>query len=429
MKQQMRLGLQTKNFLKTVLRILPRKIRHQIMRKSLHLPTQFPADVRFKVAETAEEYIQSFSVLHDSYLRAGYVDPVKGGLRILPHHCLPSTSIIVAKINEKVVGTVTIIRDTSMRLPMDQIFDLSSFRKRNLRIAEVSSLSIHPKHRGSHGLILHGLFRYIAIYAREHLKCDLLSVTVNPKMVNLYSAIICFEHLNQDTVQSYGFVKGAPAVGMIVDLVHLEEVTKRIYGNAPAHQNLNDFYFRSSFPNFEFPKRKFPFISDNYLSDEFIKYLLTEKTEILQSWSFGEKFQILAAARFDPVLKEVLLPRHATIQSAQLDRWRHDVWCPVELQNIAGTIAKGEAWDLSQGGLKVHVPIEENSHPSQWLYKLLRFSLQLENGETVSGTAKVVWKSADGFMGLQINTVESNWSQLFGESVPFRRSNRKCHAD
>jgi hypothetical protein len=62
----------------------------------------------FKVAETEEEVRSALSILHDSYVEVGLMNEEPTRLRLTKVHKEPTSIILIAKLQEQVVGTVTI---------------------------------------------------------------------------------------------------------------------------------------------------------------------------------------------------------------------------------------------------------------------------------------------------------------------------------
>lgn len=121
---------------------LPAQLRAPIIRSQLKLNyTQIPG-VKIKVAETKEEIEQAYKILHDTYLETKLIDEDSSGLRVTKYHALPTTTLCVVKRYEKVIGTFTIIQDSIFGLPIDATSDITELRKRNSKIAEISSLAI-----------------------------------------------------------------------------------------------------------------------------------------------------------------------------------------------------------------------------------------------------------------------------------------------
>ena len=90
--------------------------------------------------QTKEELEACFRLLHDAYVRRGYMKPDPSGMRVTIYHALPTTTTLCALFDGKVVGTISLIRESAIGFPLQRIFDLTSVRAKRGNIAEVSAL-------------------------------------------------------------------------------------------------------------------------------------------------------------------------------------------------------------------------------------------------------------------------------------------------
>ena len=150
---------------------LPRVQRLKILRSFAECNPSPNDRLVLKIAETREELEACFKVLHDAYVDSGFMKPDPSGMRVTIYHALPTTTTLCAKINGKIVGTLSLIRESRLGVPLQKIFDLSDLRQKEGRIAEVSALAVHRRYRNTGGSIifpadeihvrvLHDLFRY-----------------------------------------------------------------------------------------------------------------------------------------------------------------------------------------------------------------------------------------------------------------------------
>ncbi|MBY0415621.1 MAG: GNAT family N-acetyltransferase, partial [Bdellovibrionales bacterium] len=206
-----------RKFNRHLLTFLPESLRYSLMRKKVRINPAWPSpNLQIKIAETEEELESAYKLLHDSYVKAGYMNPHPTGMRVLPQHLLPQTTTIVAVWSGKIIGTLSLIRDNPFGLPLEKIFDVNDRRANGRRLAEVSSLAVDPKYRGLINTALFPLFRYVYQYARDCFGTHEFVIAVNPSMVDLYLGFMCFEKI-KSKAKSYDFVKGAPAVGLYLN--------------------------------------------------------------------------------------------------------------------------------------------------------------------------------------------------------------------
>lgn len=118
-----------RRFNRTLLKLLPERLRLSVMQRKLRIDSNWPSDsLEIKIADNEEELASAYRILHDSYVNAQFMDPHPTNMRIIPQHLLPQTSTIVAKWDETVIGTVSLIRDNPFGLPLEKIFDVTERR-------------------------------------------------------------------------------------------------------------------------------------------------------------------------------------------------------------------------------------------------------------------------------------------------------------
>src|SRR5262249_42662020 len=96
--------------------------------------------LKFAIALGPDALAGAFRLVHDQYVSRGYMLPDPSGLRVGLHHTLPTTKVFVATLGPRVVGTMTLIEDSVLGLPMDELYrdDLAHFRDQGRRVNEVS---------------------------------------------------------------------------------------------------------------------------------------------------------------------------------------------------------------------------------------------------------------------------------------------------
>lgn len=225
-----------------LLSLLPETLRLELIRRTARVDSQWPSPLlEIKIADADDELESAYRLLHDSYVKAGYMTPDPTGMRVLMQHHVPQTATIVAKWDGRVIGTLSLIRDNPYGLPMEKIFNLDEFRRDGKNIAEVSSLAIDPAYRGQINHALFPLFRFVYQYAWHCFEINEFVIAVNPSMVDLYLAFMCFEKIRAKT-QDYEFVEGAPAVGMHLNLDTAPKRWQKAFAHRPVASNFHKYW-------------------------------------------------------------------------------------------------------------------------------------------------------------------------------------------
>jgi hypothetical protein len=291
-----------------------------------------PEEMEFKLAESIEEYTQAFRILHDSYVDAGFMQKDPSGLRVTLYHLLKSTSTFVAVDRGEVVATIAMVRDSSFGLPMDKIYNLSSFRDRGERLGEVSALAIRRDYRGHGGELLFCLIRMMWLHTLSYHRIDNFVIAVNPQKADLYRSIFYFHDLpGQSTVNQYSFVQGAPAVGQWMNVKNSREILKKAYFGKVPGQNIFEFLFEHQAGAPFKDEREHPYytlFTQNQSDSQMRKHFLTD---ISTTWEkTPEKEQQMFARSFDLKSPKDIFTNEALLEFKDFSRQsRIEVDCPV----------------------------------------------------------------------------------------------------
>ncbi|MGC8492426.1 MAG: N-acyl amino acid synthase FeeM domain-containing protein [Syntrophobacteraceae bacterium] len=194
-----------------------------------------------KVAGEIDEFKDAFSLVHDNYLRNGYLDtPKPHGMLFGIHALLPGTVVFVAKSNKNVISTISEIADTEpFGLPMDELYrgELDELRARGRKIVELSALVTPADYRWTNVVMY--ICKVMYQYSIDHGIND-LCIAVNPKHVRFYKHILLFEDLGPER---YYPKVNAPAVALRVNLdVHFEK-TKSVYDGCDFDCNVHTYFY------------------------------------------------------------------------------------------------------------------------------------------------------------------------------------------
>ncbi|MFY7866610.1 GNAT family N-acetyltransferase, partial [Roseateles sp.] len=217
---------------------LPVDIRFPLYRRMIEFDTEPDSRLELKIAETKEELVACFSILHDAYVSSGFMEPHPSGMRITKYHALPTTTTLCAKYDGKIVGTISMIREGVFGFPLQSVFDLAKVRAKGGRVAEISALAVHPDFRKTGGAIFFPLMKFMREYCVNYFDTRHLVIAVNPNKIEFYESIIYFSRLQESAVAEYDFANGAPAVGATLDLRELPGFLKQGFKGRPSRRNL-----------------------------------------------------------------------------------------------------------------------------------------------------------------------------------------------
>lgn len=184
--------------------------------------------ITFKVAESFEEVRAALALVHQSYLQAGLTRDNPYGLRLTPWHVLPTTEVFIAQSGDTVVGTVSLVRDGELGIPMESLYseEVEVRRIMGLQIAEVSCLADRRNGLDQSFKTVSRLMSLI-LQAADRRGVERLLIAVHPRHARFYQRYIGFEVIG--TQKTYGAVCDKPAVALELDLAHLKMKNPRAY--------------------------------------------------------------------------------------------------------------------------------------------------------------------------------------------------------
>ena len=205
---------------------------------------QIAAGLDFGLAMDRDAHDQAFRLQHDQYVAQGYMDPHASGWRLSTHYALPSTRVFVARSGRRVVATMTLIGDSPLGLPMDDIYadDLRGLRAQRRNLAEVSGLALDPNYSSSGVAILLRLIRIMALYAVQVAHLTDLCIAVNPHHAVFYRKAFDFQDIGG--LKQYGKVNGAPAVALRLDLGPVRTIMSELHDGRAVRSEIYSFLFR-----------------------------------------------------------------------------------------------------------------------------------------------------------------------------------------
>jgi len=174
------------------------------------------------LAITRTELDAASRLVHRCYLERGYVQPTADGRHVSPYLAMPSAAVFVARAGSEVVATVSLLEDSELQLPCDELYpaEMGVLRAAGLRVAEVSALAVSEAHRSVALEAMRALIRVVGVYARDLAGVDHLCIAVNPRHASFYESRLRFRRFGG--LKAYGAVNGAPAVGLLLDLREMD---------------------------------------------------------------------------------------------------------------------------------------------------------------------------------------------------------------
>jgi hypothetical protein len=322
---------QWNNVLRKALSVLPRSLRFALYRWMVDVEPHPDERLVLKIADSKEELEACFRLLHDAYVGAGFMKPDPSGMRATIYHALPTTTTLCAKFDGQVVGTLSLIRESTFGFPLQSAFDLHDIRARGGRIAEASALAVHPDFRKTSGSIMFPLMKFMYDYCQDYFDTSNLVIAVNPDRIEMYESLLCFERLEQAEVDNYDFANGAPAVGACLNMRTSSASFKKFYGNRTRRKNLHVFFNKSRLKNIIMPNRRYFTTNDPVMTPELLDYFFNQCTSGLDK--LGQHQRRLLHGIYNNEEYAKVLPPLDDGQDSQVGQRKHlrySLICPAE---------------------------------------------------------------------------------------------------
>lgn len=271
---------------RSILNKLPYSAKEKLIRSSIKIPRELSRNMTFKIANTGKELEEAYKVLHDSYVEQTFITPTETGMRILSQHVLPTTTTIVGKIDDQVVGTLSIVKSGVLGLPLDKVFDVSSFKAEDQTYAEISALAVKKEFRREYGgQIFFPLLKYMYNYCDEFFHVDNLLIVIHPKDEVFYTGLMFFKRIPNTDVIDY---MGAPAVALCLNLKYALKMFKEYYNGKSDERDLYTFFVKKKFSQFQFPKRDLLVTNDPIITKELFRDFFINRGKLFESISLKD---------------------------------------------------------------------------------------------------------------------------------------------
>lgn len=236
-----------------LLSYLPYFLRKRILRSQFGISYDIPSDYVFKQAETEDEIEQALRLVYDSYTKLGYINKKIEQLHFNTFLCLPTTTILILKHRDEVIGTMSIVPDSPFGLPCEATWDIKAIKASKKRVAEVSSLTIKNTHKNSRGHLLLTFCKLMYEYNLKTLNLDAVFMAATLEVEPFYTDLLLFKRAVPVTGQEHKSVNGNKSTCCVLDFNEAKAEFIREYGSKEKEKNL--FYFFTSFksPNIQLP--------------------------------------------------------------------------------------------------------------------------------------------------------------------------------
>jgi hypothetical protein len=173
-------------------------------------------DCRCSVARRRKELRSAFRLVYDRYCESGLLETNRLRLRILPHQLLDTSWVLLATRGTDAVGTLSLIEDGELGLPVESLYPAGLLRscRRRARFAELACFAACGLR--DHGMRVLRTLLDLAIRLACRREITELAICVHPRHANFYRRRLGFREFGPP--RRCPWVHGQPAVAMILSL-------------------------------------------------------------------------------------------------------------------------------------------------------------------------------------------------------------------
>jgi hypothetical protein len=209
-----------------------KKFQQKLVTRLMKANPAFLADCEFRAVRSALELKMAAHLVYLEYRRMKYSLPNKGQLRMSIHQMVKKSTTLVAIYKGKyIMGTMTLMEDSPLGLPMDKIYseELNFLRREGRRLVECGMLAMNKKLLDHPALALSQTERMIIMlymikamthYLRNQTEVDMLVACFHPKHAFFYEGIMLTPLAG---LKKYETVQDSPAVAYKWDMRELEK--------------------------------------------------------------------------------------------------------------------------------------------------------------------------------------------------------------
>ena len=255
------------------------------LRRSNLMSNMDSGSITFKIAQSKEELESAFKLVWQAYVATGLQHNSGEGIRFTKYHLLPKTRVLIAiyhpeldkekpdytKLHEQsiVVGTLSIIEDSPLGLPMEEICgnNVMQLRKDGHKLVEIVGLAINPEYR-KHNIAMY-LYKLMFQFVRHKDITD-VACSVTKKHLNFYRRMLLFKALGE--IKEYSAANKLETQCHILNIKEAETTAEAVYNADNFDANLFTFFFTDT------PEANRLKGEGVHLSEELLTYFLKKDT-------------------------------------------------------------------------------------------------------------------------------------------------------
>lgn len=219
----------------------------------------FMERIRTHPIRNFRDFYRACRLAHDQYCRQKYMTPSPSGIRIFLKELLPSSVMFVAILDDEMIGTVTLIKNTKGGLPasgqyQNEIDELAAEGRvvaEGTKMASIGASFGVPKTPGAPSYVARELIRWLIDWCRKMNYDDFLALP-HPSHLPFWVGMLGFEKIGG--LKPCGHVQGSPGILLRLPIASLDrketsftdEGRDFFFGPRPSQQDLEPYKLRSA---------------------------------------------------------------------------------------------------------------------------------------------------------------------------------------
>lgn len=234
----------------------PKFIRQKIIRSRFEIVYELDPQIIFKQATSKDEIEQALALVYNAYIHLNYIDENSDQLHLNKYLTLPTTTILVIKKNDEVIGTMSIILDSSLGLPTETTWTIDEFRKKGQNIAEISALTIKKDFKGNKGQLLLPLCKLMFSFCLNILNLNTIVIATTFEVEFFYIDLLLFKKISDSHGQKHDLVKGNKSSCCYLEIGDEFRIECfKTYAHKELKSNYYYYFYSYLHPNIQLPAK------------------------------------------------------------------------------------------------------------------------------------------------------------------------------
>lgn len=369
--------------------LIPREIYSFFLKKKF-APSAFieNKNIKIKMATTKVEYEAGLKLLHDCYTSKKYMPANASGYFYNSFALLPESNLVVALLNDRVIGAVYLYRDSYLGLPSDKNYGKINdyYRKSESKLAEISAFAVHESFRNKDQSVFLLLMKYILIFSKQFLQITRLIINVDIENQVFYEALWPFERRGGILKYPHSIKAFSVFMGLDLNKINIER-HNFLDLNQKTNLNIQSFLSKRD-ERLQFPIRNQGQIIFPTLSFDLLEYFYSQKTDFLSKIQENDFmfFKEIYYHLFDRERLEKLIGPNKLDYSVRKYRIPVDFFATL---TISGKDLFTKMSDLSSDGCFIRLPPNQ-IFEKQEVPVFVKFNMQ---GKIFVIESKVIWEN------------------------------------